>query len=64
MKFSNKNQQKDNNKQRGFTLIEVAIVLIIIALLTGGVIKGLELLETSRAQKTSEQLSALAAAWI
>ena len=28
------------HKQRGFTLIEIAIVLVIIGLLLGGVLKG------------------------
>ena len=32
-------------KQSGFTLIELAIVLVIIGLLLGGVLKGQELLE-------------------
>ena len=30
-------------KQSGFTLIEIAIVLVIIGLLLGGVLKGIEL---------------------
>jgi prepilin-type N-terminal cleavage/methylation domain-containing protein len=36
------------NRQRGFTLIEIAIVLVIIGLLLGGVLKGQELITSAR----------------
>nr|WP_314859176.1 prepilin-type N-terminal cleavage/methylation domain-containing protein [uncultured Undibacterium sp.] len=36
------------SQQSGFTLIEIAIVLVIIGLLLGGVLKGQELIENSR----------------
>ena len=36
------------SKQRGFTLIEIAIVLVIIGLLLGGVLKGQELITSAR----------------
>jgi prepilin-type N-terminal cleavage/methylation domain-containing protein len=36
------------NKQSGFTLIEIAIVLVIIGLLLGGVLKGQELINSAR----------------
>ncbi|HIM08846.1 MAG TPA: prepilin-type N-terminal cleavage/methylation domain-containing protein, partial [Gammaproteobacteria bacterium] len=32
------------NKQKGFTLVEIAIVLVIIGLLLGGILKGQELI--------------------
>ncbi|MBA2352007.1 MAG: prepilin-type N-terminal cleavage/methylation domain-containing protein, partial [Burkholderiales bacterium] len=35
-------------KQSGFTLIEIAIVLVIIGLLLGGVLKGQELINSAR----------------
>jgi prepilin-type N-terminal cleavage/methylation domain-containing protein len=35
-------------KQNGFTLIEIAIVLVIIGLLLGGVLKGQELIQSAR----------------
>src|SRR5947207_3621110 len=35
-------------KQSGFTLIEIAIVLVIIGLLLGGVLKGQELIQSAR----------------
>ena len=36
------------NRQAGFTLIEIAIVLVIIGLLLGGVLKGQELITAAR----------------
>jgi prepilin-type N-terminal cleavage/methylation domain-containing protein len=36
------------NKQAGFTLVEIAIVLVIIGLLLGGVLKGQELINSAR----------------
>ena len=35
-------------KQSGFTLIELAIVLVIIGLLLGGVLKGQELINSAK----------------
>lgn len=35
-------------KQKGFTLVEIAIVLVIIGLLLGGVLKGQELIENAK----------------
>lgn len=36
------------HKQRGFTLIEIAIVLVIIGLLLGGILKGQELINSAK----------------
>ncbi|MEO1925761.1 MAG: prepilin-type N-terminal cleavage/methylation domain-containing protein, partial [Gammaproteobacteria bacterium] len=36
------------NKQKGFTLVEIAIVLVIIGLLLGGILKGQELISSAR----------------
>ena len=38
-------------KQAGFTLIELAIVLVIIGLLLGGVLKGQELINSAKVKK-------------
>ena len=36
------------NQQKGFTLVEIAIVLVIIGLLMGGVLKGQELINSAK----------------
>ena len=40
--------KKQQNKQKGFTLIEIAIVMVIIGLLLGGVLKGQELINNAK----------------
>ena len=42
-------------KQTGFTLIEIAIVLVIIGLLLGGVLKGQELITSARVRNLATQ---------
>lgn len=42
---------KANNKNAGFTLIEMAIVLVIIGLIIGAVLKGQDLIQNARAKK-------------
>ena len=37
--------RRSHARQSGFTLVEIAIVLVIIGLLLGGVLKGQELIE-------------------
>lgn len=41
-------QAKKLENQKGFTLVEIAIVLVIIGLLLGGVLKGQELIENTK----------------
>lgn len=50
------------NKQNGFTLIEIAIVLVIIGLLVGGVLQGQELIENSRVKQAVKDFNGTAAA--
>lgn len=45
----------------GFTLIEIAIVIIIIGLILGGVLKGQELIRTARTHNVADQGSAIKA---
>ncbi len=53
-------QQK---RQKGFTLIEIAIVLVIIGLLLGGVLKGQELINTARVRALNNTVDGITAAW-
>ncbi len=48
------------NKQAGFTLIEVSIVLVIIGLLLGGVLKGQELIENAKIKRMNNDFSGIA----
>ncbi|MDT8282144.1 MAG: prepilin-type N-terminal cleavage/methylation domain-containing protein, partial [Gammaproteobacteria bacterium] len=50
-------------KQKGFTLIEIAIVLVIIGLLLGGVLKGQELINTARVRSLSSNIDGITSAW-
>ncbi len=49
-------------KERGFTLVEIAIVLVIIGLLLGGVMKGQAMIENARTRNLAGELEATAAA--
>jgi len=50
-------------KQSGFTLIEIAIVLVIIGLLLGGVLKGQELIQNARVRNIIAQQDGVKAAF-
>ena len=50
-------------KQAGFTLIEIAIVLVIIGLLLGGVLKGQELITSARVRNLISQQDGIKAAY-
>ena len=50
-------------KSRGFTLIEIAIVLVIIGLLLGGVLKGQELITSARVRNIISQQDGVKAAY-
>ena len=49
--------------QKGFTLIEIAIVLVIIGLLLGGVLKGQELIQNARVRNIIAQQDGIKAAF-
>jgi len=49
-------------KQQGFTLIEIAIVLVIIGLLVGGILQGQELIENSRVKQAVKDINGTSAA--
>jgi len=48
--------------QKGFTLVEIAIVLVIIGLLLGGVLKGQELIENTKLKAVKTDSDAISAA--
>lgn len=49
--------------QSGFTLVEIAIVLVIIGLLLGGVLKGQEMIENARIKAVVNDLTGVSAAY-
>ncbi|MES3021137.1 MAG: prepilin-type N-terminal cleavage/methylation domain-containing protein [Pseudomonadota bacterium] len=49
-------------RQAGFTLVEIAIVLVIIGLLLGGVLKGQGLIDSAKVKNIIQQSNALSAA--
>ena len=55
--------KKTNKSMRGVTLVEIAIVLVIIGLLLGGILKGQELINNARVRSIADQQNALKAAW-
>ena len=50
-------------KEKGFTLVEIAIVLVIIGLLLGGILKGQELINSARVRNLADQNSGIQAAY-
>ena len=52
-----------SQNQKGFTLVEIAIVLVIIGLLLGGVLKGQELITNSKIKSVTQDLEGVTAAY-
>jgi len=50
------------SRQSGFTLVEIAIVLVIIGLLLGGVLKGQSLIDNAKIKNVIQQATSLQAA--
>jgi prepilin-type N-terminal cleavage/methylation domain-containing protein len=50
-------------RQKGFTLVEIAIVLVIIGLLLGGIIQGQQLINSARVKNLAETNSGVQAAY-
>lgn len=49
--------------QAGFTLVEIAIVLVIIGLLLGGVLKGTELIENAKVKRAVSEINSITSAY-
>jgi prepilin-type N-terminal cleavage/methylation domain-containing protein len=54
---------QNNMKQQGFTLVEIAIVLVIIGLLLGGVLKGQEMIKSAKVKSQMQQIDGISAAF-
>ena len=50
-------------RQSGFTLVEVAVVLVIVGLLLGGILKGRELINSARVRNLANTTSSIQAAY-
>ena len=53
---------KHQTKQQGFTLVEIAIVLVIIGLLLGGILKGQEMITQAKIKNVIADMSGVSAA--
>jgi prepilin-type N-terminal cleavage/methylation domain-containing protein len=54
---------RPNQKQSGFTLVEIAIVLVIIGLLLGGILKGQEMITQARIKNVANDFNGITAAY-
>ena len=55
--------KRTEHKQAGFTLVEIAIVLVIIGLLLGGILKGQELINSARVRNLADMNAGIQAAY-
>ncbi|MEP5763831.1 MAG: prepilin-type N-terminal cleavage/methylation domain-containing protein [Halieaceae bacterium] len=53
-----------HGKQAGFSLVEIAVVLVIIGLLIGGILQGTEMIDNSRIKKAATDYQAISTAYV
>lgn len=61
--MSTNNQVTRKSKQSGFTLVEIAIVLVIIGLILGGVLQGQTMIENARYKSFAKEMDSYRAAF-
>ncbi len=52
-----------HDRQQGFTLVEIAIVLVVIGLILGGVMKGQQLVDSARVRSLITDVNGIRSAW-
>src|SRR5207244_4180406 len=60
---NNKGERPMTKRQQGFTLVEIAIVLVIIGLLLGGILKGQEMITQAKIKNVIADFSGVSAAY-
>ncbi len=55
--------KQSSNRQTGFTLVELAIVLVIIGLILGAVLKGQQMIENGRVKSVENDLKGVSTAY-
>src|SRR2546429_2625420 len=60
---NNKGERPMTKRRQGFTLVEIAIVLVIIGLLLGGILKGQEMITQAKIKNIMSDFSGISAAY-